>query len=110
MVTHTMGQTELSIVPLLCSLLICFGCICFAFVFLQPAVAAPWQQPIKARREGSRQMQNLSLLLLDINQTSDTPGSFDWQIRALGENHRERSSMTDGNKTTVGMWVWSKLQ
>lgn len=71
-------------------LLTCFGCICFVFVFLQRAVAAAWQQPIREQGEGSWQMQNPSLLLLGVNQTSDTPGSFGWQIRALGANHRER--------------------
>lgn len=59
----------------------------FAFVFLQWAVAAAWQRPIGAQGEGSRRMQNASLLLQKVNQTSDTPGSFDWQIKAL--NHSE---------------------
>lgn len=44
-----------------------FCCICFAFVFLQRAVAAAWQQPTRVRREDSGQMQNPSLLLLGIN-------------------------------------------
>lgn len=37
-------------------------------------------------------------------QTSDTPASFDWQIRALGADHGEESSIRE---TTVGALVQS---
>lgn len=79
--THTMWL--LSTVCLLCSLLICFGCICLPLCFCSEPWRLPGNGQSECRQRGSQRMQNASSLLLKVNQTSDTPGSFDWQIKAL---------------------------
>lgn len=51
-----------------------------------------------AQRGQSAKCKNVSLLWVKLKQTSDTPGSFDWQIRAPGPNHSEKNSTGNRNK------------
>lgn len=75
------------------TLLICFAHICFVSVLLQRAVETAWRWPISIQGERAlSKMQNASLLCLKVNQTSGTPASFDWQIRAMEAKCSERNN------------------